>query len=300
MKGMVTAPQPLAVEEGILVLKRGGNAVDAAITTAFVQGVVTPQSCGIAGFGTMYIYMGGEHRFIDFHGTAPSKATPEMWKDIIISETRDGFGYILEGKVNDVGYQSIAVPGTLKGCFEALSRYGTISWEGAIGPAIRYAEEGFPVSTNLWQSWGSHSLRGQASSVERLNATDEARKIYFKENGDLYGEGEIFTNKDMAGTLKRIAQEGPDLFYKGEMARQMVADIESHGGFLTLEDLANYQVTVNQPLWGSYRGHKVATNQPPGGGITLLEILNILEEFDLASLGHNSPEYIRVVAEAMK
>lgn len=128
--GMIVAPEPAAVEEGALVLRRGGNAVDAAITCALVQGVADPLMSGIAGFGSMQLYLPeqGVHRCIDFHARAPARATPDMWEALVEGETRDGFGFILKGRVNDVGYQSIATPGSLKAYAEALSQFGTIPW----------------------------------------------------------------------------------------------------------------------------------------------------------------------------
>ena len=127
MKGMIVCPQPQAAERGIAILRNGGNAVDAAVTTAFLQMIVTPMSCGVGGFGQMHIYMAesGEEKIIDFHAKAGSKVKPDMWEDLIIAESRDGFGFTLKGNVNTAGYTSIMVPGTVKGLYEGLTRYGT-------------------------------------------------------------------------------------------------------------------------------------------------------------------------------
>ena len=139
--GMVCAPQPEAVEAGALALRNGGNAVDAAIVCALVQTAVDPQMCGIAGFGSLHLYLPGQgvHRCLDFHGRAPAKARPEMWADLIESEAEDGFGFKLSGQVNDLGYQAVTTPGSLKAYHEVLSRYGTLDWKGALAPAIEAA-----------------------------------------------------------------------------------------------------------------------------------------------------------------
>ena len=149
--GMIVAPQPEAVEAGALAMRKGGNCVDAAITCAFVQGVVDPQMAGIAGFGTMQLYLPnhGLHEFIDFHATAPAAAQPDLWVDLIEGETRDGFGFILKGRVNDLGYLSVAVPGSLKGYWDAHSKYGVLNWNEVIEPAIALAEQGFPIRPHM-------------------------------------------------------------------------------------------------------------------------------------------------------
>ena len=301
--GMIVAPQPEAVEAGAVALRGGGNIVDAAIACAFVQGVVDPQMTGIAGFGSMQLYLPGRgvHTFLDFHGTVPAAATPEMWVDLIEGETRDGFGFILEGRVNEAGYQSITVPGSLKAYHEAHTSYGAMAWADVLAPAIAYAEEGFTVRPHVYDEWiDQDAAAGRVDMVDRLRLTETGRRIYFREDGTLKRPGDIVRNPDMARTLRRIAEAGADIFYTGEIAQAIDADMRLHGGLISAQDLADYRTTRNEPLWGEYRGHRIATNQPPGGGVMLIEMLNILESFDLASLGHNAPEYIRVVAEAMK
>src|SRR6266700_3271367 len=151
---MIVAPQPQAAEIGLDVLRRGGNAVDAAVTCAFVQGVLDPQMCGIGGCGVMLVHHHtSEDVLLEFYSTAGSRAHEDMWRDRFIREAADRYGYVLEGWVNDVGYQSVGVPGTVAGLSEALSRFGTISWEEAIEPAIPVAREGFPVSGSMHGSW---------------------------------------------------------------------------------------------------------------------------------------------------
>ena len=300
--GMIVAPQPEAVEAGALVLKRGGNAVDAAIACALVQGVVDPCMTGIAGFGTLHLYLPGKgfHGFIDFHTKAPGAAREDMWADGMVGETRDGFGFFLRGRVNEVGYQSIMVPGNLKGYFEAVTEYGIFNWQDVIQPAIEHADAGFIVRPHVYEFWTKSHDFGRVATSDKLAFTPAGRRIYFCNDGELPRPGEHLCNPEMAESLKRIAEGGADIFYTGDMAEQMVADIQANGGLLSLADLAAYRTRRIEPIWSDYRGYRVASNQPPGGGVMVLEMLNILENFDLVGMGHNSPDYIRVVSEAMK
>lgn len=301
-EAMIVAPQPEAVEAGAVMLREGGNAVDAAITCALVQGVVDPLMAGIAGFGSMQIYMPGRpyHGFIDFHGRVPGAARPDMWADLIAGEARDGFGFVLKGAVNDVGYQSITVPGSLKAYHEAIVEFGGRPWAEIVAPAIRHAEDGWVVRPHVHQFWSDDANTGRAPNPDRLRATPAARRLYCDGDGKPLRPGARIANPDLARTLKRIAEGGAEVFYRGDLAAEIAADMAKNGGLLSAADLAGYRTRRPEPLWGTYRGHRIATNQPPGGGVMLIEMLNILENFDLAALGHNSPEYLRVVCEAMK
>jgi gamma-glutamyltranspeptidase/glutathione hydrolase len=301
-KGIISTPQPEASETGIDILRRGGNAVDAAIATALVQGVVDPQMCGIAGFGSMQVWLPKRsvHTCIDFHGKTPSRASPDMWAHLIEGEARDGFGFILKGNVNDVGYQSITVPGSLKAYFEAHSEFGVMDWADVVAPAIAHAEAGVMVRPHVHFFWTFEDGSGRALTADRLAHTAAGRRLYFRPDGRVKQIGDHIHNPDMANTLKRIARHGAAIFYKGEIAEEIAADMERNGALLCLEDLKSYRTRRCDPLWGSFRGYDIASNQPPGGGIMLIEMLNILDQFDLEGLGHNSPDYIRIVAEAMK
>ncbi len=300
--GIVSAPQPEAVEAGIDALERGGNAVDAVIATALVQTVVDPQMCGIAGFGSMQVYMPERdiHVCLDFHGRAPSKATPDMWHDQIIREAGDGFGFILDGHVNDIGYGAITTPMSLRAYNAALGRFGTMALADLIEPAIGYAEDGFMVRPHVSYFWNLVEGEGRAPHKDRIAKLPEARRIYLNPDGSLRKPGEILKNPDMGETLRRIAKHGVDEFYAGDIADTIIADMAANDGLLTRNDLENVAVSETDPLWGTYRGYRIAANNPPGGGIMVLEMLNILENFDLAGLGHNSPDYIATVSEAMK
>jgi gamma-glutamyltranspeptidase/glutathione hydrolase len=301
-RGMIVAPQPEAVEAGAEIFKMGGNAVDAAIACALVQGVVDPLMTGIAGFGSLHIYMPGRnaHAIIDCHGRVPASGRPDMWADLIEGEARDGFGFILKGRVNDIGYQAIATPGNLKAYFEAQSEFGSLPWKDVIKPAIAHADAGFVVRPGVHAFWVEDDGMGRVPVVDRLRFSETGRRIFFGPDGELLPVGARVKNPDMARTLRRIADTGAEDFYTGELAHEIAADMKAGGGLITLEDLKSYRTRRTEPLWGDYRGYRVATNRPPGGGIMLIEMMNILENFDLTALGHNTVAYIRTVAETMK
>ena len=299
---MIVTAQPEASEAGARVLMRGGNAIDAAMAAALVQGVVDPQMCGIAGFGSCQIYMPkkGVHTCIDFHGKTPLAATPDMWLDRLEGETRDGFGFVLRDNINDLGYQAVTTPGSLLAYSEAVNEYGTMDWADICEPAIAQARAGFSVRPHVSFWWTHGADFGRVEVADRLGYSNTGRTVYFRDDGGLKRIGDRVVNADLATTLERIAQHGADIFYHGEIAEQIEQDMRKNGGLLSREDLVAYQTNRLDPLPGSYRDFRYTTNHPPGGGIMLVEMLNILENFDLTDIGHNSTEYIRVVCEAMK
>ena len=301
-KGMVCAPQPEAVEAGALVLKSGGNAVDAAIATALVQTTVDPFMSGIAGFGSMHVYLPDfeTHQCLDFHARAPLGVTEDMWLNKLLHECEGGFGFILEGRVNEVGYQSIATPESLRAYDTALKKWGTKTLADVIQPAIDYAANGWMIRPHVRRFWEQVEPGGRVEHIEYLRASPATAKIYLNDDGSMKPMGEVIRNPDMAKTYTRIAEAGADDFYEGEIASKIAADMEANGGLITLEDLKKAGPEDTELLWTDYRGYQVASCPPPGGGVMVLEMLNILENFDLAGMGHNSPEYIRTVAEAMK
>lgn len=300
--GTVSAPQPEAVEAGLDVLAAGGNVVDAAIAAALVQTVVDPQMCGIAGFGSLHVHLPaqGVHQVLDFHGRAPLATRADMWQHLIVRECDDGFGFVLKGEVNEIGYQSMTTPLTLLAFDQALGRWGTRGLAALLPPAIAYAEDGFAVRPHVHRFWMEPPLNGRIERARVLREHPATAKIYLRPDGGIRGVGERLCNPDMGRTLRRIAQHGAQDFYRGEIARQIDADMRAHGGLLRLADLQACETHTAEPLWTTYRGHRVATNPLPGGGLMVVLMLNILEHFDLAALGHNSPEYIAVVSEAMK
>jgi len=303
MRGMVVAAQPEAAEAGVEVLRQGGNAVDAAIACAFSQGVVDPQMCGIGGFGAMQICMPrqGVHTVLEFFARAPLSATPEMWADKFIGQSRDGFVFLLKDQSNDIGYGSVGTPGNVAGYVEALTRFGSMPLRQVMQPAIAQAKRGVMVRPYMHYYWAlDHGGDGQVNVEDKLRFSETGQQVYFRSNGTLKRPGDILHNPEMARTLERIAEGGAETFYRGEIAREIAADMQARGGGVTLEDLAAYRVREKAPCWGRYRGLRVASNPPPAGGGSLIELLHILGQFDLGTLEHNSPEHLRILAEAMK
>src|SRR5690606_15590875 len=180
---------------------------------------------------------------------------PEMWQDIVREQDWTGYGYHVEGAINDVGYGSIMTPGTVAGMAETLRRHGTISWAEALAPAIRIAEEGFLVSPELWQLWHMPYPSDRVGMLERIGYTEASRALFFRNEKETYRPGDLLRNPDYAATLRRLAEAGPEDFYTGELAARMAADFEENGAFVTAEDLANYRVRVEQPLTTTYRGY---------------------------------------------
>lgn len=305
MPGMIVAPEPIAVESGARALMNGGNAIDAAVTCAFVQMIVNPQMCGLGGYALAVVRLAGEPAartiLLDAPALAGSRVRSDMWVDRVIGMNPDGWGYFLTDKVNDVGYRAICTPGAVKGLATLLERWGSISWAQALEPAIRVAEEGFMVDSVLASRWKTRALYPEASSLlDYILANEEARRIYLTADGRPYDEGMILRNPDYARTLRRLADAGPDDFYHGELAQRIAGDITANDGFVTAEDLADYALREEPPTIGTYRGYTIVSSQAPHGGPTLIEVLNILEGYDLRELEHNSADYILTVAMAMK
>lgn len=303
MPGMIVAPQPLAVEEGAKVLQKGGNAIDAAITCALVQCIVSPHSCGIGGYVITNIRLAGQSHSIglDAQALAGSGVSEEMWSDQVIRPNPDGWGFYLQGSVNTVGYQSICTPGTVKAFGHMLENWGTYSFAETAVPAIQAAEEGWIVEefqANMWKRVGPYPESIMARDT--VNSSPEAQRIYLRPDGQPYDLGQRILNPDYGATLRHLGKHGPEDFYTGELAQRMAHDLAENDSFVSAEDLANYKLTPAPPVVGTYRGHTVSSAAPPHGGATLIAILNILEGYDLAALGHNSPDYIYLVSMAMK
>lgn len=303
MPGMIVAPQPEAVEAGARVLEQGGNAVDAAIACGLVQGVVDPQMVGIGGFGSMQVFLprSGVHQVLEFFSRAPLAATPDMWESKLVGQSRDGFAFLLEGGISEAGHLAVCTPGNVAGYAEALRRWGTMEWPDVLTPAIRQAREGFMVRPHVHWMWTQdQSASGQVNTLDKLRLGATGRRVYFRPDGSLKRPGDTVDNPDMARSLERLARHGPDLFYTGEMAEEIAADFKAHGALLGLEDLRAYRTSLADPIWGEYRGHRIATNPPPSSGFAMLQVLHIIEHFDIGALPHGSVEHIRILAEAMK
>ena len=239
--GMISAPQPEAAEAGADILRAGGNVVDAAVATALVQTAVDPQMCGIAGMGCMHLYLPsrGVHTTIDFHGRAPAAVRADMWADRIVREADDGWGFILRDRENEIGYQSITTPRTLAALDHALRRYGTMTLSDVIQPAIEYAEKGFLVRPHLAEYWHRPPAAGRAANIGIITKFPAVRKIYTDAAGAPLAVGATLRNPDMANTYRRIARHGAADFYSGEIARQILADMDANGGLISHADLTS-------------------------------------------------------------
>lgn len=284
--GMVVTGQELATRAGIEVLEKGGNAIDAAVTVGFVMAVTLPRAGNIGGGGFMIVHSAktGETVAIDYREKAPAKAFRDMFLD------KDGNA---DAQLSRYTHLSAGVPGVIAGFAYALEKYGTISLAEALAPAIKYAEEGFVLNENL--------VKDFHAAEKNLRAFPATEKIFFKADGSFYEPGDLFVQPDLAKTLKLIAQEGPKAFYEGPIADMIAKQMETHGGLMTKEDLANYQIAIREPIHGTYRGFDIFSMCPPSsGGVHIVQILNILEGFDLRYLGHNSATTIHLMAEAMK
>ncbi|WPG41129.1 gamma-glutamyltransferase [Variovorax sp. EBFNA2] len=302
-RAMMVAAQPEAAEVGALALMRGGNAIDAAVSAAFAQCVVDPLMAGIAGYGTMVVHRPAADATtcIEFYARAPAAVTPDIWANKLVAQTQDGYAFVVEGNVNEVGHQAVGTLGTLAGLVHALERYGTVSLAQALAPAIALAEEGFAMRPHMYHYCAMERARdGMKETQERLQLSATGRAAFFDAHGNLKRPGDRIVNPDLGRTLRRIAQEGTDVFYRGEIASRIVQDMQAHGGFLSMADLTGYEVSEAPPIRGRYRGFDVAALPPPGGGISLIQTLQVLSHFDLKAMGHNSPAYLHTLAEALK
>ncbi len=281
-RGMVVTAEPLASEVGVEILKAGGNAVDAAVAVGFALAVTEPKAGNIGGGGFMLVRMAsGEAVVIDYREEAPAAASRNMYLDV--------HGEALP-EASRVGPLAAGVPGTVGGLALAEQKYGKLGLARVLEPAIRLAEEGFPVSY-----WLSESLR---LSREHLSAFPETRRVFLRD-GKLYQPGEIFRQPELAETLRQIARGGPEAFYKGPVAAAIAATMEKHHGLIRASDLLQYKPKIRRPLEGHFRGYTILTVPPPSsGGVGLIEMLNVLEPLDLSS--PNSFHSIHLIGETMR
>ncbi len=286
-QGVVSTGRSEATQIGVDILKAGGNAIDAAVAIGFALGVCEQQSSGIGGGGFMMVRFAqtGEIVFIDFRDQSAAGASLDMW-------TIDENGTVVNQE-NKIGGKAVAVPGEVKGMLYALDTYGTLSRQEVMAPAIALAEEGFTVSDIT-----SRDIKDAYGTIIQFDATAQ---LYLDENGFPYEPGDTIQNPDLAATLRTIAEEGESAFYTGPIAQKIVDAVQAEGGCLTMEDMANYQIHVGQPVHGTYRGYDVySSNLPSSGGSIIIEILNILENFDVGSMDPEGPEYFHLLSEAFK
>ena len=284
--GLVVSVDPIASEAGLEILRQGGNAVDAAVATGLALAVTHPTAGNLGGGGFMMVRMAetGEVHAVDYREKAPAASTPTMFlgDDGEIDRQKSGVGYLV-----------IGVPGTVRGFWEAMDRFGALEWSEVVEPALRLARDGFVVDEVL-----AGSLKRQEERMERFS---EFGRVYRKADGSFYEAGETMVLPDLAWTPEQIRDHGPDGFYKGEVARRLIDDIQANSGIMTPEDLANYTAPIRQPIHGTYRGHDIYGMPPPSsGGTTVVQALNLLENYDLGSLERRDAGTIHLIAEAMK
>jgi gamma-glutamyltranspeptidase/glutathione hydrolase len=287
-RGMVVSASPPASEAGLLMLKKGGNAVDAAVATTFAISVVEPFSAGIGGGGFLLFHSQktGEIKALDFRERAPIKATKNMYLDA-------------KGKVRPgasiTGYLAVATPGTVAGMYEVHRRYGKLPWREVIKPGIALAKNGFIISDRVaWRSSPAYEIRKQA-----ILKNPAAKKI-FTRNGEYYQPGEKLIQTDLAKTLEAIS-ENPQSFYRGKIAETIASDMKKNGGLITIEDLKQYQAIWRNPVCGNFRKSKICSMPPPSsGGVHLLQMLNMIGDTDLKSWGWHHPDAIHLIIEIMK
>lgn len=286
VSGMVSAQEARATRIGLDILQRGGNAVDAAVAVGFALAVTLPRAGNLGGGGFMLVHVAerDETVAIDYRELAPKAATRDMFlgTDGAVDKERERFSH-----------KAVGVPGTVAGLTLALQRYGTMPLEDVLAPAITLAADGFLVSADM-------AIR-LAARQDRLKRWPATARIFSRADGGMLRAGERLVQQDLARSLQLIADQGPDAFYRGDIARRIVAEMKSGDGLITMADLAGYHAVIRTPAVGTYRGYEIRSMPPPSsGGVHIVQILNILEGYDLAALGPNSAAAIHLFAEAAK
>ncbi|NKB66039.1 MAG: gamma-glutamyltransferase [Candidatus Latescibacteria bacterium] len=277
-RGMIASAHPLASVAGLRILTQGGNAIDAAVATAAALNVVEPYMSGIGGVGYMHIYSADrkEHKIVDYVGLTPQNTDLAMYSD---------------GSAKDRGPLSPLVPGACGGWLAALERYGRMDAATVFAPAIEYAEQGFAVTVKNNQF--------MASSRDDLRKYPSSAAAYLL-GGETPLPGQVMRQPDLGRTFRRVAEEGPELFYKGDIARSIADYMAATGGLITLDDLANFEVAWHDPAYTDYRGYRVFAPPLPCQAVQYLEILNIMEGFDVGAMGHNTAATLHRFIEADK
>ncbi|MGE5499921.1 MAG: gamma-glutamyltransferase, partial [Syntrophothermus sp.] len=282
--GMVVSASDLASQVGLLILKRGGNAVDAAVATGFALAVTYPAAGNLGGGGYMVIHLAdGRDIALDYRERAPLKATRDMFLDASGN---------FDIKKSTEGYTAAGIPGSVAGMLYALEKYGSMKPEEVIQPAIEIARDGFPLSYRL-----SGSIASEINDFKKYKSSEKV----FSRNGAVYKEGEIFKQPDLAATLQLIKEKGRDGFYKGKTAELMIRQSQEMGGLFTQQDFDDYKVIEKTPVKGTYRGYDIISMPPSSaGGTALIEALNILENAKFQKDDWNSSGYIHILTEALK
>lgn len=286
LHGMVVSQNDLASEVGRQILEGGGNAVDAAVAMGFTLAVTLPRAGNLGGSGFMLIHLAEEGRTValDYRSVAPLASEEALFRDADGKVDRAALTY---------GAKASAVPGTVAGLYEAWRRYGSMPWNELVEPARRLAGEGFTVSYDL-----ASTLELGRSTLSRFPSSSA---IYLRPDGAPWQPGERFVQKDLAWSLGQIMKNGPEAFYRGALAGRIASAFAAGGGLMTSEDLARYEVKEREVVSTDYRGYRVVSIPPPSaGGVTLIQMLNMLSEFDVSSMGEGSAKSLHLLAEVMK
>ncbi len=281
--GMVSSAHKLASQAGVEILKKGGNAIDAAMATMLALNVVEPNASGIGGggFSTIRFAKTGEVVELDYREVAPLSATRDMYASEASKKAKES---VLGGK-------AVGVPGIVKGIFTALEKYGTMTFAEVAAPAIRLAEEGFEV----------HPMQNQIITDEFAKLSKYSPGCAFLPDGLPAETGTILRQPALGFAFRLLGEKGPSVFYEGEIGEAVVAAVRAAGGKMSMEDLKNYKVLIQKPVHGTYRGYSIYSTPPASsGGTHIVQLLNIMENFDVAAMKHNSPDYLHHLAEAMK
>lgn len=286
--GMVVSQRQTASEVGASILRKGGNAVDAAVATGLALAVVLPRAGNLGGGGFMVVYLEEEDETItiDYREKAPSKAH----RDLFLDENGN-----YDKRKAQFSLLSAAVPGTVAGLHLALTKYGTMTWQEVLEPAVKLAEDGFTVPHDLANILASPRYK------KRLSSNEAAAKSYYKNDKSNYQAGELLKLPNLAWTLKQLSVNGPDAFYKGEIAKKIVKEMKRNQGLISAEDLENYKAIERSPVVGTYKDFTIVSMPPASsGGVHLIQMLNMLEEFPIKDMGFGSADSIHVLAEVMK
>lgn len=311
MDNMVVCPEPPAAQAGAEIFAAGGNAIDAAVAAAFAQGVSNPLLCGIGGTGLLHYYDSATRQTIAMNGEVSigSKPVPAAWRDGFLGRAETIGRYIVRGEGNQIGHQSIMTPGFVRVCWDAWQRFGSgrLSWAELLQPAIRLARDGYEVYPYIAAFWrpgvasDAHDSRPGYPALElKLKATGDTQAIYLKADGSPYVAGDRIVLADYANTLQQLADAGGDDFYSGEIARTATADFEAHEALISANDLRDYAVIDQPVLRSDYRGYEITSPGPPSSGTQTIQMLNILQHFDLIASEHNSIAYVDLYARVQR
>ncbi len=298
MRGVVVCVHPTAAEEGAKVLEAGGNAFDAAIATAFVQMIVLPFSCGVGGMVSANLWAAGkEHAIVDGYMRAGGLVSEDMWAQDHLGEADVTGSSVFADHRSTMGYTSICTPGAVAGFAAVHERFATMPWAELLQPAIGVARQGYVVSPDMAARMRMQKNVGQGPGfADRIAYSESCRRIYLQDDGTPLEAEAVLKNPDYADTLERLANNGPREFYEGELARQIAADMQANGGFVTYDDLRQMRAKVYAPEKGKYGEYEVFSDGAPGGGPLLIEALNTLDGLGLGAMEHSGVDYAGTLA----